>query len=174
MSLLRVSLLVLLCLSCHLAFAQFDAQGFKQALKVKRNAYTAEGSISGGDRASSDFRVSQIRVAANPAGYDRLVIDLQGSEAGEKSELTRPPFSMVENDPSNKRLTITLYGKAKLDFSRQSSTQQAKKTKHISKLDFLPILDNDRWSFVVQTKVPVKAEVFELSSPARVIVDLKP
>jgi len=174
MSLSRVCLLLLLSsFSSQLAFAQFDAAGFKQALKVKRNAYTGEGSISGGDRASSDFRVAQIRVAANAEGYDRLVIELQGNEAGEKTTLARPPFYLVENDPSNKRLVVTLYGKAKLDFSRQTATQQVKKTK-ISNLDFLPVLDPDRWSFVVHTQVPIKAEVFELSAPARIIIDLKP
>ena len=133
-----------------------------------------EGSVSGGDRSTSDFRVGQIRVAANPAGYDRIVLELQGNEEGEKSNLTRPPFYMVENDPGNKRLIVTVYGKAKLDFSRQTAMQQAKKTKHISKLEFLPVLDSDRWSWIVHTQVPVKTEVFELSSPSRIIIDLKP
>ncbi len=149
------------------ANAQFDENGFKQALKVKKNAYLSEGSFSGGDGANTDFHVSQIRVAANPAGYDRLVIEVEPASG-------RPPFYMIENDPSNKRVQVTLYGKAKLDFSSQTALQQAKKTKHISKLEFLPLLGSDRFTFVIKTQVPVKTEVFELSQPSRIIIDLKP
>ena len=156
------------------ARAQFDDAGFKQALKLKKNAYTGEGSISGGDRATSDFRVSQIRVAANPAGYDRIVLEIEGNEGGEKSLVSTPPFYLVENDPSNKLVIVTLYGKSKLDFSRQTATQQARKTKYISKLDFLAVVDEDRWTWTIHTQVPVKTEVFELSNPARIIIDLKP
>lgn len=156
-----------LLLSFQNANAQFDENGFKQALKVKKNAYLAEGSFSGGDGANTDFHVSQVRVAANPAGYDRLVIEL-------KPEAGRPPFYMVENDPSNKRVQVTLYGKAKLDFSSQTAIQQAKKTKHISRLEFLPLLGSDRFTFVIKTQVAVKTEVFELSTPSRIIIDLKP
>jgi hypothetical protein len=156
------------------AHAQFDDAGFKQALKLKKNAYTSEGTITGGSRETSDFRVSQIRVAANPAGYDRIVLEIEGNEGGEKSALSSPPFYLVENDPSNKLVIVTLYGKAKLDFSRQMAMQQARKAKLISKLDFLAEVSEDRWTWTIHTQVPVRAEVFELSSPARIIIDLKP
>lgn len=156
------------------AHAQFDEAGFRQALKIKKNIYLSDGSFSGGDRNSSDFRVTNVRVAANPAGYDRLVIDFAGNEGGEKSNLIRPPFFMVESDGGNKRVSVTVYGKTKLDFSTQTSIQAAKKTKNISKLEFIPIVDEDRWIFSIHTQTPVKAEVFELSGPARIIIDLKP
>jgi hypothetical protein len=156
------------------AHAQFDDAGFKQALKLKKNAYTSEGSITGGSRETRDFIISQIRVAANPAGYDRIVLEIEGNAGGEKSAVSAPPFYLVENDPSNKLVIVTLYGKAKLDFSRQMATQQARKAKLISKLDFLAEVTEDRWTWTIHTEVPVRAEVFELSSPARIIIDLKP
>lgn len=156
------------------AHAQFDETAFKQALKVKKNVYLSEGTFSGGDRMSSDFRITNVRVAANPAGYDRLVVDLLGNEGAMKTSLSRPPFYMVENDPGNKRVLVTVFGRAKLDFSSQASIQSAKKTKHVSKLEFLPIVDADRWIFTIHTQTPVKAEVFELTEPARIIIDLKP
>jgi hypothetical protein len=174
MNLLRTLGFLMILIPLHSAFAQFDEAGFKQALKVKKNAYTAEGSVTGGDRSISDFRVSQIRIAANPAGYDRVVQELQGNEGGSSSPLAHPPFYLVENDPSNKQVIVTLYGRAKLEFSRQQAAQQARKTKYISNMDFMPIVDEDRWSWIIHTQVPVKVEVFELSSPARIIIDLKP
>ena len=178
LSLLRVlcSLVLLFSISYPLSFAlaQFDGAGFRQALKLKKNIYLSEGSLTGGDRSISHFRVAQVRVAANAAGYDRIVLEIQGNESSTQSKLTHPPFYLVENDPDNKRVIITLYGKPTLDFSRQASEQQARKTKHISSLEFLPLVEEDRWTWVIHTQVPVKTEVFELSEPARIIIDLKP
>jgi hypothetical protein len=171
----KISLLCalpLLCLAVP-AFAQFDEGGFRQALKVKKEVYLTEGSFSGGDRASSDYRITQVRIAANPAGYDRIVIDLSGNTMGEKSTLSRPPFYMVELDPSNHKVNVTLYGKPKLDFSTQTAIQSARKTKTISKLDFVPLVNSDRWTWSIQSQAAVKAEVFELTDPARIIIDLK-
>lgn len=155
------------------AFAQFDESGFKQALKVKKNFYLSEGSFTGGDRAQSDFRVDNVRVAANPAGYDRVVVDFAGNALGEKSKLSRPPYFMVDVDQLNKRLSVTVYGKPKLDFSTQQTLQSARKAKVLSRIEFLPIVNPDRWTFTIEGKTVLKTEVFELSDPARLIIDLK-
>ena len=155
------------------SFAQLDEASFKQALKVKKGAYITEGSFTGGDRTSSDFRVTQIRVAANPEGYDRIVIDLGGSSLGEKAPLARPPFYLIEADSGHHKVNVTVYGKPKLDFSTQTSIQAAKKSKTVSSLEFLPLVNADRWTWTIHTQVPVKTEVFELSEPARIIIDLK-
>ena len=173
---IRLSLVILLLLLAlpQPTYAQFDPAGFKQALKLKKNIYFSDSTISGGDGSVSDFRVSQIRLAANKDGYDRIVLELQGNDSGSKSALTIPPFYMVENDSNNKRVLITLFGKVKQEFSRQIASQQARRTKFISHLEFLPLVDTDRWSWLVYTQVPVKAEVFELTSPSRIIIDLKP
>jgi len=155
------------------AHAQFDDLNFKQALKVKKDYYITEGAFTGGDRTSSDFTVSNVRVASNPAGYDRVVIDLSGNSMGEKSTLARPPFYLVEVDPSDKRVLVTLYGLPKLNFSTMSSNQSAKKTKIVSDFEFTPLANKDRWSWAIHTHQVAKAEVFELTSPARIIIDLK-
>jgi hypothetical protein len=148
------------------ARAQFDESGFRQALKLKKGAYLSNGSVSGGDRQSSDFQVVSVRAASNPEGYDRLVIDL--------GKVKRPPFFLIQNDGNADRILVTLYGKVKLDFSSQSAIQAARKTKTIKKLEFLPLLEEDRWVFSAHTQGPVKMEVFELTDPARIIIDLKP
>ena len=171
---LRTPLILALSLIATQAHAQFDEAGFRQALKVKKNVYVSDGAFSGGDRNSADFRVSNIRVAANPEGYDRLVIDFTGNEGGQKSTLARPPFFLIESEAGSKRVNVTVYGRAKLDFSSQTAMQSAKKTKHISKIEFIPLVNEDRWIFSIHTQTPVKAEVFELSDPARIIIDLKP
>ena len=165
--------LLLSFLVSHFAHAQFDDLKFKQALKVKKEFYLSEGAFTGGDRSSSDFSVSNVRVASNPAGYDRVVIDLSGNRLGEKSALNRPPFYLVELDPNDRRIMVTLYGKPKLDFSTMSSNQSAKKSKLISNFEFTPLANQDRWTWAIHTHRPAKAEVFELSQPARIIIDIK-
>jgi hypothetical protein len=162
---------MLLAFTAISAHAQFDDSAFKQALHVKKDVYITEGGVSGGDRNSSDFRVNQVRVAANPAGYDRVVIEMKGNDGGEKSALSRPPFYIV--DVKKKKIDITVFGKPKLEFSTQSVIQAAKKTKTIARVDFIPIVSADRWTWSIETQVPVKTEVFELTDPARIIIDLK-
>ncbi len=160
----KLALIALLLTST--AHAQFDEASFRQVLKVKKDVYIKEGSFSGGDRNESDFKVSEVRIAANPAGYDRIVVDF-----GKSANL--PPFFLVEANDSNKKITVTVYGKGKLDFSSQSAIQAARKTKSIAKLNFIPLVNADRWTWSIETQAPVKAEVFELSNPGRIIIDLK-
>lgn len=166
MSIRFLILLLALFLVTRAAHAQFDEGAFRQALKLKKNLYLSEGSVSGGDRAQSDFKVVSVRIAANPAGYDRVVIDLADSK--------RPPFFMVQNDPVSNRVLVTLYGKAKLDFSSQTAIQSARKTKTIKKMEFIPLVESDRWMFSMECQTGVKSEVFELTDPSRIIIDLKP
>jgi len=161
-----LSVLIALSLFALPAFAQFDEASFRQALKVKKGVYLKEGSFSGGDRLSSNATITNVRVAANPEGYDRIVVDF--------SKLERPPFFLVQNDPHAHRVVTTLYGKVKAEFSTQSAIQAAKKTKSIKKIEFLPVVETDRMVFSVEVQGSVKTEVFELTGPARIIIDLKP
>jgi hypothetical protein len=155
------------------ALAQVDTENFHQALKLKKNFYLKTGVVSGGDSTSSDFVVKQIRSAKNPEGYDRLVIELSGNEAGGTSTLKRPPYYQVQVDSATQSIHATLYGKPKLDFSAQSTVAQAKKTTTIEKINLMPMVDADRWTWTIKTRAGTKAEVFELTDPARIIVDLK-
>lgn len=155
------------------AHAQFDELKFKQALKLKKDFYISEGAITGGDRTSDDFTVTNVRIAQNPSGFDRIVIDLAGNEHGNKTKLDRPPFFLVEADQKNKRVLVTVYGKPKLDFSAVGAIQAARKTKSIGGIEFIPLTEKDRWTWSINTKTVAKAEVFELTEPARIIIDLK-
>ncbi len=159
--------------SAFQSLAQVDTEAFHQALKLKKNLYYQDGTVTGGDRNSSDFRVSQIRIAPNPAGYDRMVIDLAGNVSGDKSALARPPYYQVELDSVLKLVHVTLYGKPKLEFSTQATAKAVKKTHHLTSVELLPLVEQDRWTFTLHTRPKVKIEVFELTEPARIIVDFK-
>ena len=155
------------------AFAQFKSENFRQALKLKKEFYLKDGTFTGGDRNSADFRVKDIRIAQSPAGYDRVVLELSGNAKGEKISLSRPPFYLIELNSTARLITITLYGKPKLEFSIPNALQATRKSKTITKVNFIPLVNEDRWIWTIETQVPVKTEVFELSDPARIILDLK-
>ncbi len=171
-----LSLTALICISAaqvDTAHAQVDTQNFHSALKLKKGVYRSTGVITGGHRDSSDFRIQTIRIAENPEGYTRIVMELYGNRDGEKSTLQYPPYFQVQILSDLNQARITLYGKPKLEFSTTAAMQSSKKTKAIKNIEFLPLVENDRWTWTINTKSKIQAEVFELSSPARIIVDLK-
>ncbi len=148
------------------SIAAFDEHAFRPALRVKKDIYLQEGAFSGGDRLSSDVKIENVRIAANQGGFDRIVIDI--------AKLERPPFFMVQNNRDSRRIVATLFGKIKAEFSTQTAIQSARKTKSIKKIEFFPPMEQDRWMFAIDLQGPVKTEVFELTEPARIIIDLKP
>jgi len=153
--------------------AVWDDSEFRQALSIKKGIYLAPGAFSGGDRSVDDFHVSNIRIGTHPEGYDRIVIDIDGNDKGNPSVLAHAPLFHIENQTIEKRVIVTLYGKPKLRFSMQQASLSAKKTKFIHGLEFYPALENDQWMWAMNTNEPVKVEAFELSQPARIIIDLK-
>ncbi len=116
--------------------------------------------------------VVDIRRAANPK-FERIVIDLEGTQNGEPSAVSRPPYYQVAVTPDEKRLVFTLWGKPKLAFNSKKVIAEFKKSKTVEDVQLLPKVESGEWTFVMELKGPLSAEVFELGSPARVIVDLK-
>lgn len=155
------------------ARAQFDDSSFRSSLKLKKGVYLGDGAFTGGDRSHTNFRIQNIRIASNPAGYDRVVFDFAGNHKGEASELARPPYYLVDVDGLNKRVLVTLYGRPQLDFSMLTTTQAAKKSKTLTGVQFLPVVHSDRWIMVIDSKKAVQVEAFDLSQPARLILDFK-
>src|SRR4051812_48093578 len=69
----------------------------------KTEAYIQDGMIVGGDQAIDDVVVKDIRRAAN-AGFERIVIDLEGNRGGEPAAISRPPYFQLAVSPEEKRL----------------------------------------------------------------------
>ena len=156
-----------------LAFGQVDIAGFHQALKVKKELYREEATYTGGDRTTSDFRIQAIRISPQKPNFDRVVLDFAGNQNGEAVAVARPPYYQVEINSAKQLLWVTVYGKPKLAFNTEQTKRSAGKTKSIATIDLLPVVDQDRWTFSVPLKSGIKAEVFELTEPARLIIDLK-
>jgi len=106
--------------------------------------------------------------------FDRMVLDFKGNMLTDDTALKFPPYYQVEIDSSKRSLIVTLYGKSKLGFNTDSVKRMLGKLESIERIDFLPQADDDRWTFFVALKSKASAEVFELSEPARLIIDVKP
>ena len=114
-----------------------------------------------------------LRRAANPAGFERIVVDLEGSNNGEVVAIPRPPFFQTAINADEKRVIITIYGHPKLNFEARKVLAAFKKSPVVANVLFYPLLDQEAWTFVLELKEAYPVEVFELTNPVRIILDVK-
>lgn len=167
-----IPVIVLSWLVCAPASALLKPENVKVADSKKTQAYVKDGLFTGGDRAIDDVTVSEIRRAANPA-YERLVIDLEGTYNGEPAAVKRAPYYQVAVNPDEKRLVVTLWGSPKLGFDPRKVLGAFKRSPVVAGIELLPKLEDKMWTFTVNLKSGRPVEVFELTDPARIIVDIK-
>jgi hypothetical protein len=166
--------LALLLLSVAASYARADIRPDKihTADGKKNSYYVQDGLFVGGDRAVDEVVVKDIRRATN-SGYERVVLDLEGSHNGEPMAIERPPYYQVSVTPDENRLVITLWGKPKLGFDAKKVQAAFKKSHVFQGVDLLPRLEDDTWTFALELKPGHPVEVFELANPVRVIVDVR-
>lgn len=138
----------------------------------KTQTYVRDGLITGGDKAINEFVVKDIRRATN-TGYERVVIDLEGNRNGEPAAIERAPYYQVAVTPDEKRMVVTVFGRSRLGFDSKRIQGVFKKSAVVEKLVLLPTLEDGSWTFAFEMKGSHPVEVFELSNPVRVIVDIR-
>lgn len=138
----------------------------------KTKFYVPDGLIVGGDEAIDDVVVLDIRHSRNQ-GFERVVIDLEGNKNGEPAAIQRPPYYQVEVSQVMKRLVFTIWGKPKLAFDAAKVKAAFGRSKAVKRVQLLPILERDRWMFVVHLAGDHPVEIFELNHPVRIIADLR-
>jgi hypothetical protein len=106
-----------------------EPQRVFQADGKKTRNYLADGMVVGGDSAIQNVRVKDIRRAANPEGFERIVIDLDASRAdGEPTALPRAPYYQVSINPEERRLIYTIWGRPQVDFAPTQVVRAFKKS----------------------------------------------
>jgi len=158
--------------------ASFDASASLQSEKIyvgglkKTEVYIRDGLITGGDPNTRNFTITDIRRAKN-SQFERLVIDLNSESKTVTSNSIRTPYYQVAVTPREKRLVLTLFGKPKLNFSPIQVQNAFKQSLLVDRLELLPLVDENSWTFAVEMKSDHPIEVFELSNPPRIIIDIK-
>ena len=138
----------------------------------KTDAYVKDGLILGGDRAMDDVAVKDIRRATN-AGFERVVIDLEASQTSHAAAISRPPYYQVAVMPDESRILFTIWGRPRLDFDSKRVVAAFKKSALVKNLVLIPRVEEDTWTFALELRGAKAIEVFELSSPVRLIMDIK-
>ncbi len=149
----------------------FNADDFRPALKLKKKIYISQGSFTAGSSETKRAILTEIKVAKNPEGYVRWVLTSVDNVAGETGPLSIPPYTVVENRYDERKTIVTLFGNLTLKSKIEDAVTQAKKTGLFEDIDLLPVLEKDRWTFTIRHKKQLKLEVFQLSNPARVVLD---
>lgn len=145
------------------AGAALEPNEVREALPKKTESYLKEGVISGGDRDARAGMVKNIRRAIN-GNFERIVIDLDGEKA---------PYYQAALEPEQRRILITLFGSPKLGFNAKKIVEEFKKSSLVSHVELFPKIEEDAWTFALHLRAAVPVEVFELTAPTRIILDLK-
>jgi len=152
--------------------AEFSPEAVYLAEGRKTEAYITAGVISGGDRNVTDVIVTGLR-RANNGKFERVVIDLAGASQGESASLPKPPFFQAGVDARPKRVSISVWGSPILAFDSRKVMKEFKRSKVISKIELLPNLDGESWTFSMDLPPESAVEVFSLVGPNRIIVDIR-
>ncbi|HUP57719.1 MAG TPA: hypothetical protein VM598_09730 [Bdellovibrionota bacterium] len=139
----------------------------------KQKFYVRDGLITGGDRAINEVVVRDIRRANNPGGFERVVIDLEGTRSGEPAAIERPPYYQLAVTPDERRLVFTVWGNPKLGFDSKKVIAAFKKSKAVESLVLYPRVEENLWTFAMELRSGNPVEGFELSDPVRIIVDIR-
>ncbi len=129
----------------------------------KTQVYVREGVIEGGEGGAIGGYVSNIRRSKNP-GYERVVLDVDGA--------TIPAFHAAL-EPDQKRIVFTLNGKTKPSFSPENIKKAFTKSALVRSIDLYPKIDEESWSFTLRMKDGYPIEIFYLTSPNRIVIDIK-
>ncbi|MBI2711525.1 MAG: hypothetical protein HYX41_01505 [Bdellovibrio sp.] len=170
-------LIALGCFGETNAFSELRQDQIFVAGNQKNKIYRKEGLITGGDRNIQDVIIKDIRRSgisgkeALATPYERLVIDLEGTRNGETTPIPRPPYYQLAIHPKEKQVLLSIWGNPQLAFDTKKVLASFQKSALVKKVNLLPKVEDDLWTFSIELKNPPSIEVFELSSPVRVIVD---
>ncbi len=145
------------------ASAALEPNSVKEALPKKTENYLKEGVISGGDREVHSGLIKNIRRAMN-GGFERIVVDIDSE---------RTPYYQVALEPEQRRVLITVFGGPKVGLNAKKTAEDFKKSPLVSDVELFPKLEDDSWTFALHLRAATPVEVFELSAPTRIILDLK-
>lgn len=158
-----------------LAYASIDATLFEQfhlAEPKKTDFYVREGVFNGGDRATAPFSVESLRFAAGQE-HERLVFDVKPIMGLGIHELQQAPYFEVAVDSRKKQILVTLFGTSDIELNAEKLAKAFRKSRFIRSVEALPKVEDDRRSFFVQLNAARPIEVFELTKPARIVIDIK-
>lgn len=160
---MKTALSMLVVLLATSAVAALEPSRIREALPKKTENYLGDGVITGGDREVRGGIVKDLRRAAN-AGFERIVLDLESE---------KPPYFQAAVEPAEKRIVVTVFGNPHIGLNAKKIVENFKKSPLVQSVEFFPKVEEDTFIFALHLRAAVPVEVFELSAPSRIILDLK-
>lgn len=138
---------------------------------VKRNVYVADAVVSGGDALANPVNLNGVRWAKNPAGYERLVVDLAGEGTG--WETKTPPYFQVGHDSKSNAINVSIRGVSSRAVTNTRLEKSIARSSLISQAYLAPNLEGDLAALEFKTRTPVDVESFYLVNPPRIVIDVR-
>lgn len=138
---------------------------------VKRNVYVSDAVISGGDALANPVNLSGVRWAKNPAGYERVVVDLSSDGAGWETKI--PPYFQVGHDGRASAINVSIRGVANREVSNSLLEKTMSRSSLIASAYLAPSLEGDLAALELKTRAPVDVESFYLVNPPRIVIDVR-
>jgi len=141
------------------------------AAQVKRNVYVSDSVISGGDALANPVILNGVRWAKNPAGYERLVVDLAGEGSGWETKI--PPYFQVGHDSRASAINVSIRGVSQRNVSSGALEKSISRSSLIAQAYLAPNLEGDLAALEFKTRAPVDVESFYLVNPPRIVIDVR-
>ncbi len=164
---LSLAVLSLLPLS---SFA-FNKSEYVPAEQVKRNVYVSDAVVSGGDALANPVNLTGVRWAKNPAGYERVVVDLSGEGSGWETKI--PPYFQVGHDSRSSAINISIRGVSDRTVNNSRLEKSIARSSLISQAYLAPSVEGDLAALEFKTRAPVDVESFYLVNPPRIVIDVR-
>jgi hypothetical protein len=138
---------------------------------VKRNVYVSDSVISGGDPLANPVNLTGVRWAKNPAGYERVVVDLAGEGAG--WETKTPPYFQVGHDSRSSSIDLSIRGVSRRNLTNGQLEKSVARSSLIAQAYIAPAVEGDLAAIQFRTRAPVDVESFYLVNPPRIVIDVR-
>jgi len=160
-----------LVLSTPLPAWAFSPSEVIPAEAVKRNVYVSDAVISGGDALANPVNLNGVRWAKNPAGYERVVVDLAGEGSG--WETKAPPYFQVGHDSGSNSINLSIRGVAQRNVSASALSKAVSRSSLLAQAYLAPSIEGDLAALELKTRAPVDVESFYLVNPPRIVIDVR-
>ena len=138
-----------------------------ESLNKKTGHYEKNGFFAGGTKEVTSAALSDVRRAKSNEGFERIVFDVT-------AQSDSLPYFQVQLSSAENRIVVSFWADVQYEYNAAKVAKAFSKSAFVKKINILPRVE-EGLSMVEITMNPqskAKAEVFTLSNPNRLIIDI--
>jgi hypothetical protein len=170
-------LLIFSLLNCvNAQSAVYKPSDRHDATSNKTESYISDGYFVGGTHEVTVAKLKDIR-QSNPikgkSAYERIVFDVE-TQSEKKEHL---PYYQILSSPNEGRFVLSIWANVQYDFDAKKIQNAFKKSEHVKKVNVVPRVEEglaiiELFVHPASQGKKVKFEVFQLTHPNRIILDM--